>query len=40
MYRLVKKIQSLKTDLNNKEKVNKCRLLGGGTSDEISIWDQ
>ena len=39
MYRLVKKIQSLKTDLKNKEKVNKCRLLGGGTSDEIS-WDQ
>ena len=39
MYRLVKKIQSLKTNLNNKENGNKCRLLGGGTCDEIS-WDQ
>ena len=33
-------IESYKNEKHvNKEKVNKCRLLGGGISDEIS-WDQ
>jgi hypothetical protein len=40
MNRQNKKIQSLISEIRNKDKVNKCRLLGGGTSDEISIWDQ